>query len=92
MAPVRAVTVLEYLALGKPIVGTRLPGMASLVDEGLNGFLVTPGDAEAMADAIARLVGDVSLAKRFGEASRDAPRSSTSVGSATVARSIGQWL
>jgi glycosyltransferase involved in cell wall biosynthesis len=70
MAPVQPVTGLEYLALGKPLVGTRLPGMASLIEDGVNGYLVDPGDADAMAEAIARVTTDPGLAQRFGEASR----------------------
>ena len=68
-APVQAVTGIEYLALGKPIVATDLPGARALVDQGVNGILVPPGDAVAMADAIAAIVTDSELAASMGEAS-----------------------
>lgn len=68
-APVQAVTGIEYLALGKPIVATDLPGARALVDDCVNGMLVPPGDAEAMAQAIEEIVTNPGLAKEMGEAS-----------------------
>jgi glycosyltransferase involved in cell wall biosynthesis len=68
-APVQAVTGIEYLALGKPIVATDLPGARALVDHYVNGVLVPPGDAEAMAQAIEEIVTNPGLAKEMGEAS-----------------------
>ena len=68
-APVQAVTGIEYLALGKPIVATDLPGARALVDQGVNGILVPPGDAVAMANAIAAIVTNSELAASMGQAS-----------------------
>ncbi|MDA8321872.1 MAG: glycosyltransferase [Actinomycetota bacterium] len=68
-APVQAVTGIEYLALGKAIVATDLPGARALVDHGVNGILVPPGDAVAMADAIAAIVTNPELAAAMGRAS-----------------------
>ncbi|MHB1432113.1 MAG: glycosyltransferase [Streptosporangiaceae bacterium] len=68
-APVQQVTGVEFLALGKPIVATDLPGARALVEQGVNGILVPPGDAVAMADAIAAIVTNSELAARMGRAS-----------------------
>jgi glycosyltransferase involved in cell wall biosynthesis len=68
-AYIQAVTGIEYLALGKPIVATDLPGARALVDHYVNGMLVPPGDAEAMAQAIEEIVTNPGLAKQMGEAS-----------------------
>lgn len=68
MRAAQAVTGVEYLAVGTPLVGTRLPWMLSLIEEGTNGFLVEPGDAEGMAEAIAAVVGDPARARRMSEA------------------------
>jgi glycosyltransferase involved in cell wall biosynthesis len=66
---VQAVTGIEYLSLGKPIVATDLPGSRALVDHQVNGMLVPPGNAEAMAQAIEEIVTKPDLAKEMAEAS-----------------------
>jgi len=68
-APVQAVTGIEYLALGRPIVATDLPGAHALIDDYVNGILVPPGDTEAMARAIEEIVTNPDLTKEMGEAS-----------------------
>jgi glycosyltransferase involved in cell wall biosynthesis len=70
MAPVQAVTGLEYLAGGRPIVATDLEGARSLVEDGVNGFLVPPGDAEAMAKGISAILSDPQRAVAMGGESR----------------------
>jgi glycosyltransferase involved in cell wall biosynthesis len=52
---------LEAAAMGKPLVGTDVPGIRELIDEGVNGALCAVGDAASLADAMARI----------GTASRD---------------------
>src|SRR5207302_6911913 len=69
-APVQAVTGVEYLSLGKPIVATALVGARALVEEGVNGFLVPPGDGHAMAEAIGTLMRDPARTRSMGEAAR----------------------
>lgn len=61
---------LEPMSLGKPLVTTTSEDCRATVDEGRNGFLVPPRDANALADAIDRLLSDASLRSRFGEHSR----------------------
>ena len=68
-APVQQVTGVEFLALGKPIVATDLPGARALVEQGVNGILVPPGDAVAMANAIAAIVTNSGIAVAMGRAS-----------------------
>jgi glycosyltransferase involved in cell wall biosynthesis len=60
---------LEALAAGLPIVATAVGGIAACVTEGENGFIVD-SRAAALAEALARLSGDVSLRSRLGEESR----------------------
>jgi glycosyltransferase involved in cell wall biosynthesis len=58
------------MALGKPIVATRVGGVPELLDEGEAGLLVPPGDPAALADAISSLLVDPARAKALGEAGR----------------------
>lgn len=62
--------VLEAMAYGRPVIASALGGPRELVVDGETGFLVTPGDDAALADAIERLVTDPDLARRMGEAGR----------------------
>lgn len=60
---------LEAMAAGVPVVSTRLAGTPEVVHDGRTGFLVEPGDAAALADAIVRLCEDRAVTERMaGEA------------------------
>lgn len=63
-------SMLEAMAMGKPIVTTSAPGCEALVDEGKNGFLVPVKDAAALAGALEKLVTDDDTRTAFGAASR----------------------
>ena len=58
----------EAMALGRPVVTTRVGGLAELVEDGVSGLLVPRGDAAALAAAIARLMNDSPLRERLGQA------------------------
>jgi len=49
---------IEAHAVGTPVIGTRIGGLAELVTDGVNGRLVPPGDWRALADAIRSMVVD----------------------------------
>jgi glycosyltransferase involved in cell wall biosynthesis len=64
-------TVVEALAVGTPVIATRVGGVPELVRDHENGLLVAAGDTEALADAISRLVRDAGLRDRLAsEATR----------------------
>ena len=46
------------------------PGLREIVSDGVNGILVPPRDAKALADAIERLANDAALRRRMGQAGR----------------------
>jgi glycosyltransferase involved in cell wall biosynthesis len=56
---------LEFLYSGAPVIASRLGGMVDYVEEGVNGFLVAPGDPEALAQAMRRFLEDPSLLTRL---------------------------
>jgi len=73
------VTAIEALAAGKPVVATRVGGIPDVVRDGEDGFLVAPGDVEALADRLAELATDDALRERMGEAARARVRERYSV-------------
>ena len=61
-------SVLEYMALGKAIVATRVGGTPALLSDGTHGVLVEPRDPSALASAIGALLRDPDRRRRLGEA------------------------
>jgi glycosyltransferase involved in cell wall biosynthesis len=59
-------SVLEAMALGRPVVATEVGALSDLVVNGETGFLVPRGDVAAIADALVRLATDGELGARFG--------------------------
>lgn len=64
-------SVLEALALQKPVVATNVGGIPEIVEDGVTGYLVPPEDPEALADRILRLLRDPRLAAGMGRAGRN---------------------
>ncbi len=64
------VVILEAMAAGKPVVATDVGGVRDLVEEGVSGFIVPAGDAQAMAERIVQLLQDGELRRRMGERGR----------------------
>jgi L-malate glycosyltransferase len=73
-------TIQEAMACGLPVVATQVGGADELVVDGQTGILVPPGNPEAFADALATLVHDVELRKRFGGAGHARARSHFGLG------------
>ena len=61
---------LEAMASGRPVVGSCIGGIVDQVIDGETGFLVPPGDVEALRQAMARLIADPALRARMGQAAR----------------------
>jgi len=62
------ISVLEGMAARVPVVSTRVGAIPEVLDEGNAGLLIEPGDWEALAESINRLLDDPVLAERIGEA------------------------
>ncbi len=61
---------LEAMAIGTPIVSTRLEGMAGILEHERNSLIVEPRDPVAMAAAIKRVLDDMALAQRLADEAR----------------------
>ena len=59
--------VIESFIRGRAVIGTRAGGIPDIVEDGVNGLLVEPGDAGALAGAIERILTDAELAAGLGE-------------------------
>lgn len=62
--------VAESFALAKPVIASRLGGLAELIESGRTGLLVPPGDAGELAEAIRAMARDPEGARAMGEAAR----------------------
>jgi len=60
------VSLIEALAAGRPVVSTRVGGVADVVTDGQNGFITERGDEHALAEALIRLVRQPEMRRRFG--------------------------
>jgi glycosyltransferase involved in cell wall biosynthesis len=61
---------LEAMAAGLPVVVTRVGGNPGIVDDGVNGLMVEPGDPKALAAALGRVLRDRALGRALGEEGR----------------------
>lgn len=69
---------MEAFRRGRPVIGARAGGIPDIVEDGVNGLLVPPGDPAALATAIERIATEPGLAERLADGARDsAPRWTT---------------
>jgi glycosyltransferase involved in cell wall biosynthesis len=61
---------LEAAAAGVPVVSTKVTGVVDIVQDGLTGILVPPGDAPALARAVGRLLDEPETAERMARAAQ----------------------
>jgi L-malate glycosyltransferase len=62
--------VLEYMAAGLPVVATAVGGNLEVIEDGVTGLLVPPGDAVSLGNAVARLLENPALAQRLAQNGR----------------------
>jgi len=62
---------LEAMQAALPIVASRTGGIPDVIEDGVNGLLVSPGDPEALARAIDRLLAERDLARRLSEEAQE---------------------
>jgi glycosyltransferase involved in cell wall biosynthesis len=66
--------ILESMAMGKPVIATRVGGIPGLIHDGENGILLEWGDAQGLAQAIITLAQDPGLRRRLGARGREVAR------------------
>ncbi len=64
----QGISILEAMARRVPVVASAVGGIPEVITSGVDGILVPPADAEALAAAISRLLADAQLRRRIGEA------------------------
>ena len=62
------IALIEAMACGVPVIGSRVDGIPDVIDDGKNGILVPPGDVNELAEAIERLLRDKNLRDNFTKA------------------------
>ncbi len=77
---------LEAMALGLPVIASRVDGVQDVLTDGHDGLLVTPGNPEALAAALARARAHPDEARRWGETARQ-----TIASRFTIPRMISAW-
>jgi glycosyltransferase involved in cell wall biosynthesis len=63
-------SLIEASLCAKAIVATNVGSVKEIIEDGVSGVLVPPGDAVALHDAVSRLLGDAAQRKLFGESAR----------------------
>jgi glycosyltransferase involved in cell wall biosynthesis len=65
-------SVLESMALGKPVLGARIGGIPELINEGQTGWLFASADEAALADALRTIAGaDAAVLRAMGRRARE---------------------
>ena len=67
----QGLTILEAMALSRPVIASNVGGIPEMIDDGVTGILVPPHDADALSTAIGRLLRDHQLADTLGRAGHD---------------------
>ncbi len=60
-------TILETMAYGIPNISTRIASIPEVLEDGENGFLLTPGDVEMLSQRLEQLISDANLREKFSE-------------------------
>ena len=62
---------MEMMTVGIPVVASRTGGIPEMVQEGVTGYLVSPGDTGELAEHLERLIADAHIRERMSSAGRE---------------------
>jgi glycosyltransferase involved in cell wall biosynthesis len=65
------ISIVEAMAVGKPVVSTDVGGVSEIVEDGRNAFLADTGDYRKLAESIVKIVNDRNMRAKFGAASSE---------------------
>ena len=60
-------SILEAMSYKLPVISTHVGGIPELIEDGVNGYLIHPGDIDSLEDRINKLIQSKSLRIRMGE-------------------------
>lgn len=66
-----SISMLEALAMGKPVIATELGGSPEMLKEGMNGFLLKPKDADSIVEKLSLLISDPGIKRRLSSYARE---------------------
>lgn len=61
----------EAMACGKPIIASNIGGIPSIIDNGINGIIIPPGDIDVLAESIVKLLRDKNLSLKLARDARE---------------------
>ena len=64
------IVAIEAMAMGRPVIASRIGGLTDIIIDGETGFLIAPDDSVALRRAIKRLTDNTALRKRMGQGAR----------------------
>jgi glycosyltransferase involved in cell wall biosynthesis len=66
------------MATGTPVIGSRVGGIPELIKDGVNGFLIAPGDEQALAEKLRWIFNNPDQTREMGRSARTCARESFS--------------
>jgi glycosyltransferase involved in cell wall biosynthesis len=60
------IAIIEAMRKGIPVISTVVGGIPDMIDDGVSGYLINPGDPEAIAESVLKLIRDEDLRKELG--------------------------